>query len=95
MNNHPIVLPSATLEEAAGGSITVEEGGIETVAESTEGDQGTSTAGDSLSATLGEDSSELCEDLSHCEMFLLRVSGVDEENEEMEDEGDCCVPQVE
>lgn len=48
---------------------TVEESGIETVAESTEGDQGTSTAGDSLSATLGEDSSELCEDLSHCELL--------------------------
>lgn len=44
---------------------TVEESGVESVSDSTEGKEGANTAGDALAAALGEDSSEFVECLSH------------------------------
>lgn len=47
------------------GYFTVEEGGIDSVAEGAEGDQGAGTASETLSAALGEDTAEFVECLSH------------------------------
>lgn len=45
--------------------VTVEKGGIDTVADSAKGDQGAGTAKNALSAALGEDSAEFVKYLSH------------------------------